>query len=172
MFLPWLPPLQRYALSSAVHVASAVCIITGFRTFYELFALVAVGLLGQHPTSWPPIFDNPFAASSLAEFWAKRWHQVLRRTFIVYGGYPGEAVAGRVGLVLGTFLASGLFHECAALAMGARWDNGVVAFFALQGVLVLLEHGWRVATGRKVGGWPGRVWTYFVIMVLGQPCGE
>jgi len=170
MFLPWLPPLQRYALSTAVHMASGICIIAGFRMFYELFALIAVGLLRHHPTSWPPIFDNPFASMSLAEFWAKRWHQVLRRTFMVYGGYPGQAVAGRVGLVLGVFLASGLFHECAGLAMGPKWNNGVVAFFFAQGVLILLERVWRRVTGRRVGGWPGRIWVYFVILGLGQPC--
>jgi len=153
-----------------VHLASGTCIIAGFRLFYELIVLIAVGLLRHQPTSWPPIFDNPFASTSLAELWAKRWDQVLRRSFIIYGGYPGKAVAGRIGLVLGVFLASGIFHECGALAMGCQWSNRVVAFFFSQGVLIVFERGWGAVTGRRVGGWPGMIWVYFVILGLGQPC--
>ena len=75
-------------------------------------------------------------------------------------------------MVLGTFLASGLYHECASIAMGREWDSRVVIFFAVQGVFVLLERVWKQVTGKRVGGWPGRVWVYFVIMVLGQPMGR
>jgi len=48
-------------------------------------------------------------------------------------------------------------------------DHRVTLFFALQGVMVILEKVWRVVTGRRVGGWWGRLWCYFVIIVLGQP---
>lgn len=171
MFLPWLPPFQRYALGMTMHVCSGLALLTGFRMCYDLCTLFAVGLLGHEPTSWPPPFENPWASTSLTEFWGKRWHQFLRQTFIVFGGYPGKAVGGgRVGMVLGTFVASGLYHECAMVAMGREWDNTVPLFFALQGVFILLERTWKVWTGRRVGGWGGMFWVYFVIMILGQPC--
>jgi len=136
---------------------------------YDLVTLIGVGLLDHDPTSWPPVLDNPWISTSLNEFWAKRWHQLLRQTFIVMGGIPGKVLAGRVGMVLGTFLASGLYHECASIAMGRNWDNRVVIFFAMQGVFVILERVWRQVTGKRVGGWPGLIWVYFDIMVLGQP---
>lgn len=37
--------------------------------------------LGSHPESWPPMFDSPFTASSLADFWTRRWHAIFRRVF-------------------------------------------------------------------------------------------
>lgn len=170
MFLPWLPPLQRYTLSTAVQFGSGFALLTGFQMCYDLLTLFAVGLLGHEPTSWPPPVENPWAATSLTEFWGKRWHQFLRQTFLVFGGYPGRVAGGRVGMVLGTFIASGLYHECSMIAMGREWDNVVPLFFALQGVCLLLERAWRIGTGRRVGGWPGMLWGYFVIAILGQPC--
>lgn len=172
IFFPSLPPLERYAFSTAIHIASGCALMTGFQMIYDLSTLIGVGLLGHDPTSWPPVIDNPWISTSLNEFWAKRWHQLLRQTFIVMGGIPGQMIAGRIGMVLGTFLASGLYHECASIAMGREWDSRVVVFFAMQGVFVMLERVWRQVFGKRVGGWPGRIWVYFVIMVLGQPMGK
>ncbi|KAI5121341.1 hypothetical protein M0805_000649 [Coniferiporia weirii] len=168
IFMQHLPPAERYATSTALHIASGFALLAGFQMVYDLATLVGVGLLQHDPTSWPPVIDRPWAATSLGELWARRWHQLLRQTFIIYGGVPGYAVGGRVGMVLGTFLASGLYHEASSLAMGRGWDPHVVLFFAAQGVLVLLERVWKRVTGKRVCGWPGRVWVYFVIMVLGQ----
>lgn len=172
IFFPSLPPLQRYALSTLIHVGSGTALIMGFQMCYDLATVIGVYLLSHDPTSWPPIFDNPWVATSLSEFWAKRWHQLLRQTFITLGGVPGKFVGGNIGMVLGTFLASGMYHECAAIAMGREWDNTVVIFFASQGIFVLLERVWRRVTGKRVAGWPGLLWVYFVIMVLGQPMGK
>ncbi|KDQ12964.1 hypothetical protein BOTBODRAFT_406523 [Botryobasidium botryosum FD-172 SS1] len=36
--------------------------------------------LGSDPASWPPLFNAPFSATSVAEFWT-RWHLMYRRTF-------------------------------------------------------------------------------------------
>ncbi|KAH8109797.1 hypothetical protein DFH11DRAFT_1810858 [Phellopilus nigrolimitatus] len=169
IFLPALPPLQRYALSTAVHVASGCALLAGFQMVYDLAALAGVALLGHAPASWPPVLDAPFRAASLHEFWGERWHQLLRHTFVVFGGAPGAALAGAPGMALGAFLASGVYHELSSVAMGRGVDARVVAFFAAQGAFVILERVWRRVTGRRVGGWPGRVWLYFDIMVLGQP---
>jgi hypothetical protein len=38
-------------------------------------------LIGAPPSSWPPMFDRPFASKSLAEFWAFKWHAIFRRLF-------------------------------------------------------------------------------------------
>ncbi|KZT25386.1 hypothetical protein NEOLEDRAFT_1133759 [Neolentinus lepideus HHB14362 ss-1] len=169
IFVASIPPPQRYAVSTFAHVLTGNSFISGFQMVYDLCTLVDVGLLGHSPSAWPPIMENPWATDSLHGFWAKRWHQIFRRIFLVCGGYPGYFVGGRVGMVLGTFAASGLYHELAIYAMGRGLDHRVTIFFALQGVMVILEKVWRVATGRRVGGWWGRLWCYFVIIVLGQP---
>jgi len=83
----------------------------------------------------------------------------------VFGGIPGRKIAGDVGLVLGTFLASGLFHECTILAKGREWDSRVPLFFLVQGGSVIGERIWKKATGRRVDGLLGRLWVYSA----GQP---
>lgn len=169
MFYPQLPPLQRYAISTAIHTISGSCLLAGFGMCYDLLTLFCVIFLHDPPSSWPPVMDDPWSSDSLHIFWAKRWHQLLRRTFIIMGGYPGNSIAGNIGAVLGTFIASGLYHECAIFAMGSGFDYRVPTFFAIQGPLLVLERVWRMTTGRRVGGWPGRLWVYFVILILGQP---
>ena len=73
---------------------------------------------------------------------------------------------------IGTFLASGFFHECTILAMGHEWDSRVPLFFLMQGGSVIGERIWRKTTGRRVGGFLGRMWVYFDIIILGQPLGK
>ncbi|EJC98436.1 uncharacterized protein FOMMEDRAFT_23682 [Fomitiporia mediterranea MF3/22] len=174
IFLDHLPPLERYGLSTAIHFGSGFALLAGFQMVYDLCTLIGVGVLCHDPTSWPPIMDRPWSSDSLHSFWAKRWHQLLRQTFLTFGGRPvhfllGDGTLGKIGMVLGTFAASGVYHELSSTAMGRGMDGRVVLFFVLQGVLVILERVWRVGTGRRVGGWFGRVWVYFVIGVLGQP---
>jgi Membrane bound O-acyl transferase family len=172
IFFPNLPLPTRYLVSTAIHLLTGLALVSGFNMVYDLITLLAVAVLGHSPSSWPPVMDKPWAAQSLHEFWAKRWHQLLRQTFLVYGGIPGRKIAGEVGLVLGTFLASGLFHECTILAMGCEWDSRVPLFFLLQGGSVIGERIWKKATGRRVDGILGRLWVYFAIVILGQPLGK
>lgn len=171
IFYPQLPLLQRYAVSTTIHIISGSCLITGFWMCYDLLTIFCVAFLHDPPSSWPPVMDDPWSADSLHTFWSKRWHQLFRQTFIVFGGYPGKFVAGNIGMVFGTFIASGLYHECAIYSMGSGFDYRVPLYFAAQGPLLVLERVWRIATGRRVGGWPGRLWVYFVILVAGQPMG-
>jgi hypothetical protein len=172
IFFPNLPPLTRYLVSTAIHVLTGVALVAGFSMVYDLITLFAVAVLAHSPSSWPPVMDNPWASQSLHEFWAKRWHQLFRQTFLVFGGIPGRKIGGDVGLVLGTFLASGLFHECTILAMGREWDSRVPLFFLIQGGSVIGERLWKKVTGRRVDGLLGRLWVYFDIMILGQPLGS
>lgn len=166
------PPLQRYAISTLIHIMSGSCLLAGFGMCYDLLTLISVFGLNDSPTSWPPVMDNPWISESLHEFWAKRWHQLLRQTFVTFGGVPGKLIAGNFGAVFGTFIASGLYHECAMYAMGHGFDYRVPLFFAMQGPLLAVERVWRQVTGRRVGGWPGRMWVYVVIFLVAQPMSE
>jgi hypothetical protein len=171
-------------------------LIVGFKMVYDLITLFAVGICHSSPENWPPVMDDPWRADSLHRFWARDWHQLLRRTFFVYGGYPARQLfrffsglfaknngvnknvssstqtAEHFSVVLGTFIASGLWHECTMYAMGKGFSWTPILFFAAQTGLLAGERVWRKVTGRKVGGWLGRLWVYFVIFVLSQPMGE
>lgn len=180
IFIPSLPMPTRYLVSTCLHFATGCGIVAGFKMCYSLLTIFGVLVFSHSPSVWPPVFNNPWTASSLHDFWARRWHQVFRHTFMVYGGFPGKWIGeliggrslGRVGVVLGTFLASGLFHELGMWAMGQGLDWHVRKFFIIQSFLVLGERAWSRMTGKRVGGWLGCLWVYFAIVVLGQPCGK
>ncbi|TFK28057.1 hypothetical protein FA15DRAFT_665836 [Coprinopsis marcescibilis] len=169
MFYSDLSPIARYTVATVIHILTGAAILSGFHMVYDLITFVAVTLFGSSPRSWPPVMDNPWISQSMHEFWSKRWHQVLRQTFLVFGGYPGKWIAGKVGMVFGAFIASGLFHECAMYSMGRGYDHSATLFFGSQGLVLLLERIWKKVTGRPVGGWPGRLWVYFIMFVAAQP---
>ncbi|KAF7314438.1 MBOAT-2 domain-containing protein [Mycena kentingensis (nom. inval.)] len=169
IFYNELPPIPRYVVSTTIHMLTGSAILAGFGMVYDLLTFLAVYLFSTPPSAWPPATDGPWQASSLTRLWSKHWHQFLRSTFLVYGGYPGRWLAGDIGWVLGTFIASGVYHEAAMYAMGRGFDHTVTWFFAIQGPLIIGERLFRVTTGRRVGGWPGRLWVYAVIFIGAQP---
>ncbi|KAF8755511.1 Membrane bound O-acyl transferase family [Rhizoctonia solani] len=88
---------------------------------------------------WPPLFDNPLAATSVRDFWSRRWHACFRRNFFITGAKPGAIVgesigslAGsmadtiRVGGVMGVFLMSGLLHDFGMWEWDKEWTFGVL----------------------------------------------
>lgn len=75
-------------------------------------------------------------------------------------------------MALGSMVASGLYHELPMYLLNKGLDHRVTLFFAVQGVGMVLEEGWKRVTGRKVGGWWGRVWVWGFMVGFGQPCGE
>ncbi|KAH7904766.1 hypothetical protein BJ138DRAFT_867907 [Hygrophoropsis aurantiaca] len=163
-----LPLPVRFFVGFIIHSLTGSCIIAAFEMAYDLATVFSVLLLDYPPSAWPPIIENPWKARSLHEFWAKRWHQTLRETFFVMGGHPGRLIAGDVGMILGTFIGSGLYHELAAYAVGRGFDYRVLLFFAMQGPFLIIERLWRKFTGRRVGGRFGQLWTAFSILALGQ----
>ncbi|KAF9513101.1 hypothetical protein BS47DRAFT_1485832 [Hydnum rufescens UP504] len=140
---------EKYLISTGIHLITGFAILSGFAMAYYLITLIAVSIFQHHPTSWPPVFDSPWASTSLHEFWSKKWHQLLRQTFLVMGGFPLQKIFGSSGLIFGTFLASGLYHECALYAMGRGFGVQCVIFFALQPVAIVLERLFRRRTGAK-----------------------
>lgn len=185
IFLPELPPVPRALVSTALSFATGVAFIGGFNMCYGILTLIFVPW-GQPPSAWPPVMDRPWVTTSLHDFWGRRWHQLLRQTFLVWGGYPLSYIsehtvglffgkragrtAGYLGLVLGTFTASGLFHMCAMYAMGRGIEWKVVGFFSAQAVALTSERVWKAVTGRRVDGWWGRAWAYACVVIGGQWC--
>ena len=168
---PSLPPVARYARSTTITLLSAVVIYFSLTMMYNFTTLLAFLLSGlrEDPAAWPPISEAPWRATSIADFWARRWHQTFRRPFIVIGGYPARKVFGKLGGVLGVFALSGVLHDWSIWGMGRGTDfSRLGGFFVLNGVGVILEQVWLRLTGKKVGGWTGWTWTMVYIMVTGH----
>lgn len=171
IFLQDLPPLERYLLSTAIHVGHGLLIFAGVALTYDVGSLAGVFLLNQSPAAWPPIHGGLFSARSVHDFWAKSWHQSFRYTFLTLGGFFGNWLSpGGLGMVLGCFLASGLFHEFGLVVAGKELDPSVLAFFLLQAVGILSEKAFRRLTGKKVGGLLGFVWAAVFVVGVGQIC--
>ncbi|CAL4890082.1 unnamed protein product [Urochloa decumbens] len=87
-----------------------------------------------------PQFDVPYLASSLREFWGRRWNlmvsAILRPS--VYDSV--RARAGKAAATLATFLVSGLMHEAMVYYLTLRSPTGeMTAFFLLHGACCVAE---------------------------------
>lgn len=177
IYVEGLPIFHRIILAFFIHVATGCFIVEILQAFYYFATLISIGIFHSSPLLWPPIFDHPWKAESLQEFWGRRWHQLLRRTFLVIGGFPcgwlGNKIGlGRIGTLFGTFLASGLYHELPCYVLGGYFDWRPPLFFLSQAFLICVERGWTIATGKSVRGWLGRLWVYFSLLILAQTLGK
>lgn len=71
-----LPIPQQLLFSLSV----CVCTLLGIVVPVTIYSVIFVGL-GSSPSTWAPMFDHPFAATSLEDFWTRRWHHIFRRVF-------------------------------------------------------------------------------------------
>jgi alginate O-acetyltransferase complex protein AlgI len=107
-----------------------------------------------------PLFRAPLAASSLSEFWGRRWNLAFAEMTALGVYRPLTRVAGRRVALLGAFLTSGILHEL-AISVPVRAGFGLpLAYFSLHGLLVGVERLLE-RRGRPVASWgPWRhVWT-------------
>jgi hypothetical protein len=180
MFLQHLPPIERYFISTLTQIATSLALVVGFTMHYEITAFISVALLGSTPSDWPPIFNAPWCATSVSNFWSRRWHQILRSTTLDAGGRPLRAVLGsvggkagqRAGLVIGAFVVCGLIKDVGMWNHTGEWDHEGSLFFCAQAVVVLAESAFYNLIGRRVGGLWGQVWTAVVLLGGGQRLSE
>ena len=103
----------------------------------------------------PMLFDRPWAARSLDDFWSRRWNlafvEMNRRLFL----RPLCAWFGKRGARFAVFAISGLFHEFGiSFPAGGGWGLPL-GYFVLQGGLVAIEERFRIRN---------RAWTWFWLL--------
>jgi hypothetical protein len=70
--------------------------------------------------------------------------------------------------ILLIFLASALFHIIISIPFTTGNPTSYLIFYFLQGIGCIFERLYRQCTGRRVGGWSGRVWTWtWMILTAG-----
>jgi len=122
----------------------------------ELLALIwqAIGVKAQ------PIMAVPIVATSLSEFWGKRWNLGFRQLSYELLFRPLQRLAGIPLATLAVFVASGLIHDL-VISVPAQAGYGLpTGYFTLQGFGVLLE---RSQWGKRMGlnnGLRGRIFLF------------
>lgn len=164
-----MPPLQRYLRSSVITLLSGATVYCAISTAYLFFTICGVLIFRHDPLQWPPVFHAPWFATSLNDFWSRRWHQIFRDSFVSFGGKPLFLLFGRAGGVLGAFLVSGILHDFGTWGMGNGSDFRCIAgFFIINGIGMILEHTWKRITGSPVGGNFGKLWTLLWLVGWGN----
>jgi hypothetical protein len=112
-----------------------------------------------------PLMRNPMRATSLGEFWGRRWNTGFHELASRFTFKPLRTSLGVKGAMLATFLVSGLIHEL-VISVPAGGGYGLpTGYFVLQGMGVAGE---RSAVGRLLGlgsGWRG--WMLTVVFTAG-----
>jgi Membrane bound O-acyl transferase family len=110
------------------------------------------------------LWDCPVAATSLGDFWGRRWNRIVSGFLRDVVFLPVARRAGARVALWAVFLYSGFYHE--AFSMMARSGyGGPMLYFLLQGLGVAVENtrpARRFLGGRR---WLGRAWTFAVVFL-------
>ncbi|KAI9574424.1 hypothetical protein HD554DRAFT_2229995 [Boletus coccyginus] len=158
----------RYLRASVISIFYVFALYALVQTCYDLCTMTSVLVFGQDPVQWPPAFDAPWRATSLNDFWGRRWHQFFRM-FLVQASHPLSFFLGKAGLVIGAFLSSAVLHHMALVSLDDRselWRN--LVGFGMMAPGILAERAFKRLTGNKVGGMVGWIWTMTWLVLWGN----
>jgi alginate O-acetyltransferase complex protein AlgI len=164
-----LPGARELAARGAMWLAAGLALVAGARlawttghsrTLATLLALpglslaVHFGLCNLLAAGWralgvpcDALFRAPLRSASLAEFWGRRWNLAFSEMTAIAVYRPLSPRLGRASALLAAFLLSGLLHEM-AISLPVRAGFGLpLLYFALHGMLVLVERA-RARAGR------------------------
>jgi D-alanyl-lipoteichoic acid acyltransferase DltB (MBOAT superfamily) len=115
-----------------------------------------------------PMMNFPILASSLNDFWGKRWNLAFRDLAFTFILRPLVGRIGVIGATMAVFLFSGLVHDLViSLPVNDGW-GGPTIYFAAQGVGMLLE---RSDLGRRLGLGNGFIGRLFCGVITVCPVG-
>jgi D-alanyl-lipoteichoic acid acyltransferase DltB (MBOAT superfamily) len=132
-----------------------------FQLYFDFsgYSDMAIGLSRLFGVRLPLNFNSPYKAANISDFW-RRWHMTLSRflrdyLYVPLGGNRHGELSRYRNLML-TMVLGGLWH-------GAGWT--FVAWGALHGAYLVIQHGWQAAIGPPAPRWWGRWLTLLAVMV-------
>ena len=135
-----------------------------FLLHFGLFALLAL-FWQSRGIDAPRLMKCPIAANSLHDFWGRRWNAGFRDIVFVLFFFPLARRFGTRTAALGTFLLSGLIHELVITVPAGAGYGLPTLYFGLQGAGLMLERHRLRAACKLTRAWPGRVFTFAVVIL-------
>jgi D-alanyl-lipoteichoic acid acyltransferase DltB (MBOAT superfamily) len=112
-----------------------------------------------------PLMDWPIAATSVSDFWGRRWNTAFRDLAHQFVFRPLVRRWGGTWALAASFVFSAFVHEL-AISVPAQGGYGwPTLYFMLQGAAVFLERSRLGKAMRLGGGWRG--WLFAAAMILG-----
>ena len=121
-------------------LAAGWCGMVGliFVLHFGLFGLLA-SLWRRVGVAVTPIMDCPIAATSVAEFWGRRWNVAFRELAHVFVFRPVARHLGLKAALWTSFAVSGLVHELVISVPAGAGYGLPTAYFLLQAAGITLE---------------------------------
>ncbi|CAE6447515.1 unnamed protein product [Rhizoctonia solani] len=183
-----LHPITNGGLSIPEQLLAAfsVCVTTSLSISISALLVSIISVTCRAPAeAWPPVFDQPFSAVSLEDFWTQRWHSLFRRTFDRLSlGILGaiERITGPLPLRFRKFLRMATIFGLSAflhlLLMHrlpisethhhpAFFDRSILAFFLSQPLALVFE---RSVVQPLFGGnvWVTRAYAWAWLLYSGR----
>jgi hypothetical protein len=111
-----------------------------------------------------PLMNHPWAATSVSEFWGRRWNLAFRDLTHRFLFRPLAAQLGPRWGVAAVFVFSGLVHDAVISVPAGGGYGGPTAFFLAQLLGLLAE---RSRAGRALGlGGGRRGWLFTAVILL------
>ena len=182
------PAAREWILAGLKTVAGALLFWGIARWFYPTLPLVVAwlgmtglalvlhfGILHLFSCLWRTrgvnarrLMNNPLAATSVSDYWGKRWNTAFRDLAHRFIFRPVCARAGSRAALWGVFLFSGVVHDL-VISVPAGGGYGLpTLFFLIQAAAIEIEHstvGKKFGLGHGLRGWG------FTMIVLAAPLG-
>lgn len=151
---------------------AGLIIISLLITIHFGFSHILTGVMWKLGWNVKPLFVNPFAGTSLRDFWSNRWNLAfVEMNHLIFLPLCRTVLSARFS-AMGVFVISGLLHEYALSFPGHGCYGGPLLYFLMHGLLVSLE-----STSFKPSEWPPlitKIWVYGWILaplpLLFHPC--
>lgn len=147
-------------------------LVAGYTALFALVLLFHFGLFELLYFHWlargvgvEPLMNHPLRATSLADFWGRRWNLAFHRLAMTFLFRPlARRFAPAVAFIV-TFLLSGVVHEVVITVPARGGFGGPTLYFLLQALGIYTQ---RTVLGRRLhlsGGPLG--WLYTATFTIG-----
>jgi len=111
-----------------------------------------------------PIMNSPLRATTVSEFWSKRWNLAFRDYAHSCIFSPLARKTNGPTAVVAGFLFSGIVHDLAISVPAGGGYGWPTLYFALQAMALLVERYLRKLGWSFSGHWKGNLWTAFWVI--------